>query len=55
VSYPTTFLKALSVTESTTSPPWVGPTVKVSPYGSSIGTVTSYCPAELALLATNVF
>lgn len=55
VSYPTTFLNALRVTESTLSPPLVGPTVKVRPCGSSIGTETSYCPAALTLFATKVF
>lgn len=55
VSYPTTFLKALRVTESTESPPFVGPTVRLSPYESSIGTETSCYPAELTLFSTKVY
>ena len=43
------------MTESTLSPPTVGPTVKVSPDGSSIGTETSYYPAEFTLFCANVY
>ena len=43
------------MTESTLSPDTVGPTVRVNPDGSSIGTDTSYYPAALTLFYANVY